>query len=143
MVEMAMTAAGPRRRLRCLIMFVPPNGLNTCWLSDNARGCRRGTDHPALTTTPKGPIYSATVSRAYPERAGSWPWCHPERSGDRQARRCAAAGRGQPWRQSHSQILHPTSKRADAALFVIAERGRVADAAAEVKRSPVPFSYMN
>src|SRR6516162_1438862 len=36
MVEMAMTAAGPRRRLRCLIMFVPPNGLNTCWVSGNA-----------------------------------------------------------------------------------------------------------
>ena len=34
-------------------------------------------------------------------------------------------------------------KRADAALFVIEKRGLVADAAAEVKRSPVPFSYMN
>src|SRR6516162_10722271 len=138
---MAMTATGPRRRLRCLIMFVPPNGLNTCWLSGNARLSTRNRSSRVHSDSQRSALFRDS-QLDLPGAGGILALAPSGGSADRRSPRCATAGSGRPWRQSHSQILRPTSKTRRCRLFVIAKRGLVADAAAEVEGQAFPGAVL-
>src|SRR6516164_9219278 len=137
MTAIAMTVAGPTRRLRWLIMFVPPNGLNNFWLSGNALVGDAEQIIPPSLRLPNHrfiPRESAGLSRLWRDFPGG-----PDRRGlpvDElgNAQQQVAVGLGGD--RITKPFIRPV-ECSNAALFMIAERRLIADAGAKIQSQPI------
>src|SRR5215472_5507056 len=142
MTAIAMTVAGPTRRLRRLIMFVPPNGLNTCWLSRNELCVAAGSEIPPplrRATRRFIPRESAGLSRRWRDfRSGAVRGgLLVDKFGDAQQQ--VAAGLGSD-RIAKAPIRPVESS--NAAIFMIAERRLVTDACAKIQSQPIATAVL-
>src|SRR5262249_13223348 len=138
----AMTVAGPTRRLRRLIMFVPPNGLNTCWLSRNELCVAAGSEIPVSlrrATRRFIPRESAGLSRRWrnfpggPVRRG----LPVDELGDAQHQVVIGLGSD----RIAKAPIRPV-ECAHTALYMIAERRLVTDAGAEIQGQPIATAVL-